>query len=185
MTADYVAIYSNIRGRQEEFSRATRTLHNMGLSTVFESDRLHILAGQKYETNLLPGEAGIVIGNIFRRHFPSKAFDGTPETSSAILTALREHRLVKEYWGSYIVFGLLDDDGHICVRSPFGSINAYFLEANGLVYFGSDSTTLLRLAGRQRSIDWGAVARHVIWDDFSHERTCLEAVGELASALVV
>lgn len=179
MTADYVAIYSNTRGRDEELRRAAALLKKSALSTVFESGQLHVLANQKYETSLLPDKSGIVIGDIYCRSFPSKAFDGTAEAASTILTALREGRLIDDYWGSYIAFDVPDGGEHVCIRSPFGNVNAYALESNGLVYLGSDAATILMLAGRQRSIDWEALAKHVIWDDFSHERTCIDGVEEL------
>lgn len=151
----------------------------LGLTLIYRDDHLIVYAEAGVESNVLPDAGGVAIGHIYCRHVPSRAFDGHPERAAQIASALRSGELSREYWGSYLILTSLPEGGITCTRSPFCSINCYYLVANGSIVVATDAALMLEVAERPRSINWDSIARHLIWDNLSMASTCLSGIFEV------
>lgn len=151
----------------------------LGLPLIYRDDNLIVYADAGVESNVLPGADGVAIGDIYCRHVPARAFDGHPEQAARVASALKSGELHRQYWGSYLILASLPEGGITCTRSSFGSINCYYLVANDSIVVATDAAILLEIAKRPRSVNWDALARHLIWDNLSMTSTCLSGIFEL------
>ena len=152
-----------------------------GLTKIFTSSRLLVFATPNYESNLLDDAVGVLIGDVYCRHVPARAFDGRPENATRVSSAQRDGRLSAEYWGSYIALTTSPDGSCRVERSPFGTINAYYTVEAGTLMIASDASAVIEIANRSRVVDWDSVIRHIIWDNLSTLSTCLTGISEVRS----
>ncbi|WP_202988353.1 asparagine synthase-related protein [Sphingopyxis terrae] len=153
--------------------------HQSGLSVTHRDERLVVYSDSGLEINHLTDGTGVVVGDVFCRHVPSRAFGKNIDEGARVTAAYRGGHLNNEYWGSYIVLASLPNGVITCERSPFCSINAYYIVEGGVLVVASDTRLLLEMARRPPSINWESVARHLIWDNLSMSSTCLSGVSEI------
>lgn len=124
--------------------------------------------------------SGVVLGDIYYRHRPSGAFDGSPLEVERLLRICREGRLDDECWGSFLMLRQ-DNAGAVleAYHSALSSLPVYHAEAQGAVLIASDADLLRTLVDEPPGIDWLGIAMQLGSDDIAFRRTGVMGIGEL------
>src|SRR3546814_10645444 len=102
MSGAFIAIALSNLSEIGILERAEVLAARRGLTKIFSSDRIFVFATATYEANLLDDAAGVIVGDVYCRHVPTKAFDGRPENATRVSVAQRDGRLATEFWGSFV-----------------------------------------------------------------------------------
>lgn len=131
----------------------------------------------------LPAHQGVVLGRLFRRG------DGTPGThGDVVLTDLEAQRivqsqgrtLVEQFWGRYVAFLPSATGEPRVLRDPTGTLPCYRLGIQGVSIVLSWLEDLCPLPGfAMPSVDWDAVAAHLVLGQVSGRSTLLAGVTQL------
>jgi asparagine synthase (glutamine-hydrolysing) len=157
---------------------------NRALST--DGLHVHITDRNAKPSQCLPlvGQSGVVLGAVFSRS-SAEEIDVEPrplvcdqDTSARIVQSGGEY-LINASWGSYVA--IVRDarrDTTWILRSPRGSLPCFRLSYRGVQVFFSYLPDCVSLGLVQFSINWNAVARHVL-KTLHTEETCLIDVLEV------
>ena len=179
MMRAFAAIATTSRGRKAEVYRSVEQAKSMGLMACLQTDRLAVLASGDLAFQSLKGIMGAVIGDVFPRHIPAAAKGAHGTAFEEMSDIFMEDRAQAELWGDYVAVHIAADGSLRFIHSPCGSINLFYLACNDILFIASDSSTLLTLAGRRRSINWAAIAQNLVRDDVSSSETCIDDVREI------
>jgi asparagine synthase (glutamine-hydrolysing) len=175
----FVAI-SRAPGRcEDQILPAIERAKSMGLSVRYQADRLAVLASKEIAVQSLNGACGAIIGDVFSRGMPVSAVAGSSRAPNEISRAVVDGRVQDNFWGDFVAIHYSTSGSLRFLHSPCGSINLYYIVWEDSLLIASDSSMLLALAGRRRSLNWAAVAHNLVWDDISPLETCLDGVHEI------
>src|SRR3546814_1468364 len=88
MSGAFIAIALSNLSEIGILERAEVLAARRGLTKIFSSDRIFVFATATYEANLLDDAAGVIVGDVYCRHVPTKAFDGRSEEHTSELQSL-------------------------------------------------------------------------------------------------
>ena len=146
---------------------------------IFSPTPRHV-AIQAYK---LPGNAGIILGQLFPTNDASWSPSWTP-TFSARETAYPStdsgRSFLRKYWGGYIAF-FRDDAGSHCqiIRECSGKIPCYRFAQDSVQVFFSDVSDLQIIGLSHFDIDWSYLAAYLYTCDMQVRKTALVGVSEL------
>jgi asparagine synthase (glutamine-hydrolysing) len=150
-----------------------------GLSVVLRTDRV-LVAASGLAKCVLARDSGVILGDIYYRHGPAGAFDGSAREVEMLTKICHDDELGERCWGSFLA--IVDTPSRDAPRvhhSPFSSLGAFVAEKDRTILVASDARLLARAAGRPASIDWSTVASQLARDDLSLRSTCLDKIREL------
>lgn len=163
--------------RPERREAAARIARIDGMRPVLDAERLALFADA-----VLPHCAvgdGALLGRLFLRG-QTKPVQDLEVSKQAASIASRGEFLVETCWGSYVAI-LPDPDGvawHI-LRAPLGLLPCLSAQHHGLTWIASDVRLLEQAGLDRRSVDWDAVALHLVQPELRHSRTCLTGIRDL------
>src|SRR3546814_4176330 len=96
MSGAFIAIALSNLSEIGILERAEVLAARRGLTKIFSSDRIFVFATATYEANLLDDAAGVIVGDVYCRHVPTKAFDGRPENATRVSAAQRSEEHTSE-----------------------------------------------------------------------------------------
>src|SRR3546814_13628942 len=114
------------------------------------------------EVHVLSNDRGFVIGDIFRRHVPTKAFGAYKGAQEEVTDILVNGEANEQVWGDYIAIYFDRSQELQLLHAPCGSLNLFFLELEGALLFASESSILLTVARQRRSIRWAGIAESIL-----------------------
>lgn len=156
-----------------------RAAREADLPVVIKSGEL-VAAAQGVETHVLPGSSGIVIGDIYYRHGPADAFDGSPAELETLARICSANALGAQCWGAFLAIYPASDKGALhAFHSPFSSLAAFYARVGEATVISSDARLLLEVLGKPASIDWRTLEFQLAVDDVSLRSTCLQGIEEL------
>lgn len=117
----------------------------------------------------LGGNRGVILGTLF--HPQPDGSDTRPATLTRTALSESESQKIFEsegrwlrdnYWGSYVAFLINTVDRAVNVfRSPFGHLQCYHYDLDGLSLLFSDSDMLYIIKKKNFEIDWHKLASHI------------------------
>jgi len=138
---------------------------------------------------LLPANQGVILGRLFRRGMaaPNRRGDiDITDLEAQRITHSDGRGLIEQFWGRYVAF-LPSWTGQARVlRDPTGTLPCVRIQIDGVVIVLSWLEDLFKLLDfRLPSVDWDAVAAHMVLGRLSGRETLLKGVtqvlpGELA-----
>lgn len=146
------------------------------LAIVIDEDGLLVATTPGLAPTKMTCEGEWVLGDIFQRGTSDRAHLKSGTTTSA---PMRPHKLMRDYWGSYVAM-LRDGPATLeIVRAPFGRLPCFYTQRDGLTLIASD-LRLLALAGwTPPGLDWDAIAHRLAFQNITSPTTCLSGVTEL------
>lgn len=158
----------------------TKSAYALDFTIIAQSDTLLLAAAPGTPVICLGDEAGFVIGTVFEPGARKALGDPTPRIIEVILASKGKH-LVDVYWGNYVAL-IRNGEDVAMLRSPFGTLPCLYRSMRPGLIVGSD-IDLLQLASMaslpRLSVDYEAVTRYLLREDFRHGWTCLEEIEEL------
>lgn len=135
--------------------------------TAFKKEGMHVIVPEAAApgTTILPEDAGILIGTIFRRQLdgnePKATFAPTGNDVRAIMDSCGR-ALVEQCWGRYVAFLWRARDGvRWVIRDPTGGVECLTCTVGGIRIFFSYMPDFVRLGACNLSINWDHVITHV------------------------
>ncbi len=146
------------------------------LRSIVNSPRLIVLSSA--DAYRLAGAEGVILGELIRKggRAPIPTLD-TAETE--LIARFGAERLITGYWGAYLAVIVCQDEVTV-LRAPLGDLPAYVWHSPHGMVIGSDVALISAIGGFVPSIDWTAVAEHLVAPDLRRARTCLADLEELA-----
>lgn len=179
MTRGYIAVAVPPSGFGQQLDEAVERGKAAGLSLFLRTESLAVLGCMVGNVQLLSGDRGIVIGDVFRRKVPTRAFDGREEAIAEVTNILIDGKATEDLWGDFVAIYSNARNEVQFIHSPCGAINLYHLEWDGALLLASDAALLLTVSRRRRSLNWAAISHNLYWDDVSTADTCINGVGEV------
>ncbi len=149
-----------------------------GLILKFRSTRLAVLTSGDETITGLSEDAGVVLGDVFRRHVPTEAFDGHEGAQDEITRIFHDGEASAQLWGDFVAVWFQREELYLC-HSPCGALNLFHTNWGDVLLVASDAEILLSVAQRPRSPNWAIIAHHLAYDDLCTGETCLEGVREI------
>jgi len=147
-----------------------------------------LLMAQDIEAFALNTQAlsGAIVGDLYYRHGPGKAFDGSPADVERLTPICRDGTLAKLCWGSFLLLrehaaGEMIEAYH----APFSSLPVYYVHTREALILSPDARLLASLAEEPVGINWHSVATQLAFDDFAFRNTCLTGIRELRGGEVL
>ncbi|WP_404478364.1 asparagine synthase-related protein [Novosphingobium sp. BL-52-GroH] len=162
----------------EWVARSTRQANAKGLDVVFQSDRL-LVAASGVEWCAVPQGDGILIGDLYFRHGPARVYSGADADLDLFVSAYRDGAVSERCWGSFLSIRDKGTSETEFLHSPMSSLCVFYAVQGNTVLIASDARSLCDLTGAQPKIDWQALGTHLVIDDLSFARTCVQAIREL------
>lgn len=135
--------------------------------------------------SILPNEAGVVLGPIFRRK--TDALDDAPARPASLenvelknILATDGRFLVSACWGSYLAF--LQDvrcDKKLVLRSPCNAPPCLHMQQDGVDIFTSSIADCNAMDLSRLSIDWRYVVAHVTFGTLQCRSTAIKGVSQI------
>jgi len=178
MLARYLIIAGSLPRLRD---RALKIAAEKKLALVLDVDGLVVLATPDMPTIKIQGGGGVVLGDIFSRDLPYPTITQSDKLSSGGSTATVQVKfLIEECWGHY-VSAIIDQATRAItvLRSPFGSLSAYYATADEATIIASDIGLLHDVGVMSGEVDWVRVARHAISPNLRNERACLLGITEV------
>lgn len=179
MTRRYLGISMPSSDQVTQLASLIDRAAESGLILQFSSERLALLSSGDDEVHVLSNDRGFVIGDIFRRHVPTKAFGAYKGAQEEVTDILVNGEANEQVWGDYIAIYFDRSQELQLLHAPCGSLNLFFLELEGALLFASESSILLTVARQRRSIRWAGIAESILWDDSCTTETCVHGVREI------
>lgn len=123
------------------------------------------------------GEAGHVIGILFRRDGAQRVRDGLETLACSGLEAASQ--LVAEFWGAYLAILRLSGDELALLSDPSGLFPVYYARSPTHFIATSDPRLFERVTGESSSIAWSALRSFLAHPELRTQETCLSGVEEL------
>ena len=125
------------------------------------------------------GVDGLIVGALFRCG-ERRATESLTAAEGHAIIASAGQALIDQFWGSYVALLGSPDGPAAIVRAPMGDLACYYWRCPNGVLLASDPALLFRALGVRPTIDWQALARHLIAPNLCRPQTCLGSVLELA-----
>lgn len=179
MPYGYLAIHStNLRSAFAEQSEAL--VRRLGMRQVMETAGTIVWAGPATPVVTLDGEAGIIIGTLFRKGAGSRRIDVLDRPAASAIRRSSRRALIEHYWGGYVAFLPEVQAAHLSVvRDPSGTMPCYYLRRPECTVIASDVETMVAAGLLVPAIAWDGLARHLLATQLRTEETCIEGVAEL------
>src|SRR3546814_6713315 len=158
MTRRYLGISMPSSDQVTQLASLIDRAAESGLILQFSSERLALLSSGDDEVHVLSNDRGFVIGDIFRRHVPTKAFGAYKGAQEEVTDILVHGEANAQVWGDYIAIYFDRSQEIKLLHAPFGSLHLFFLELEGALLFASESSILLTVARQRRSIRRAGIA---------------------------
>lgn len=153
-----------------------------GLTIGYANTRLVALVNRDCGC-LSVGDAGCVVGTLFRRHGPAEAISELTPAEATAVASSAGLMLLKAFWGGYVA--AVDDGNSVRVlRDPSAALSCYHAGRDGLTIFASDAE-ILASAGIDLEIDFAAVGRQLYRAFVPHPSTALHHIRELLAGFAV
>ncbi|HEX7855882.1 MAG TPA: asparagine synthase-related protein [Sphingobium sp.] len=171
--------YLLLTGAPEQLANVKLRLARLSWVSVADvSPRSLVAVTDPTARHLLPGEAGVVIGTLFRRDERPQPLERLNATDIAAIHATDGGHLLWRLWGSYIL--LLDrPDQTLVLRDPSGMLPCHYLSQDGLHIFASDPDLLVEAGFLQPRLDEFGLARALYLPGLPTTRTAIEGVNDL------
>jgi asparagine synthase (glutamine-hydrolysing) len=160
---------------------ALRYGQSAGLTPISQMPGLLLMA-QNIEAFAIDTEAfsGGVIGDLYFRHGPGEAFDGTAAAVERLAPICRSAELGKRCWGSFLLLSSPGEaNAFAAYHAPFSSLPVYYACAGDALVLASDAHLLAGCTQMRASVAWPNLARQLAVDDFASRTTCLAGICEL------
>jgi asparagine synthase (glutamine-hydrolysing) len=156
--------------------RAAQT--RCGLRSVFETERLVVLASSSTRVAGIGPGRGVVLGTLFRR---TPAASGDYEPATVLPDGGADvDTLVRDYWGSYVA--VIDGQGASIarvVRDPAGGFGCYLTQSDGLWVLFSDADQAQALGLVSADLDPAPIVHALAFQAWPFARTGLAGVEEM------
>lgn len=129
------------------------------------------------------GEAGCILGSLFRRHGPAQQLLDLAEDEAARIAESSGDALLKKCWGGYVA-AISGGASLKVLRDPSGTFPCYYASSDGLVLFASDAD-LLDAARIAVELDFDEVGRQLYRAFVPSPRTALYGVRELLAGFAI
>ncbi|MBB3941747.1 asparagine synthase (glutamine-hydrolyzing) [Novosphingobium fluoreni] len=152
-----------------------------GLAPISQMPGLLLMA-QNMEAFAIDTEAfsGGIIGDLYFRHGPGEAFDGTATAIERLAPICRSAELAERCWGSFLLLGRPDMGSEFAAyHAPFSSLPVYYACAGDALVLASDAHLLAGCTQVRARISWPNIASQLAFDDFAARTTCLTGICEL------
>lgn len=128
----------------------------------------------------IAGGNGVALGLVVARRESATRLHRSPARDFAPASDISLDDLLKETWGNYIAFETeTSTDSATVLRSPLGTLAAYYVRTHWGWAFASDVDLLCDAGILAPSIDWNRLGEHLQRPVFQHTDTCLVGVREL------
>lgn len=130
------------------------------------------------------GEAGCILGYLFRRHGPARQLAQLDAGEVASIAGSHGQTLPSAFWGGYIA-AVADPESVRVMRDPSGSFPCYFSACADLILFASDAELLVTATASRASIDFREIGRQLYRAFIPSAATALGNVRELLAGFAV
>ncbi len=153
----------------------------LSLNCIFECPRLVVFATIDTQAVLIGQGAGVIVGDLFSKegdYNRVKSLDGT----ALHISETCGEALAQNYWGSYVAC-LTSKKSTYILRDPSGTVPCLQTVEGGIHFFFSHIDDGIQIAGLKPKINRSSLARHLAFETFRDEATCLEGIRELLPAM--
>lgn len=152
-----------------------------GLSAGYANSRMVALVNSACAC-IGVGEAGCILGSLFRRHGLAQQLPDLAENEAARIAASSGDALLKICWGGYVA--AISGASLKVLRDPSGTFPCYYASSDGLVLFASDAD-LLAAARIPVELDFDEVGRQLYRAFVPSPRTALHGIRELLAGFAI
>lgn len=153
-----------------------------GLSVGYANSRMVALVNSACAC-IGVGEAGCILGSLFRRHGPAQQLPDLAENEAARIAESSGDALLKICWGGYVA-AISGGASLKILRDPSGTFPCYYASSDGLVLFASDAD-LLAAARIPVELDFDEVGRQLYRAFVPSPRTALHGIRELLAGFAI
>lgn len=162
------------RAASDRVARAIeRAQSEYGLTRLYESPTLTVLAPATLPHVVVPDGSGIVLGHLFERDGGTKCLTGA---TSGLNQPPAE--FVELYWGGYLALRTRHAAAE-ALRDPSGSMPCYHLELDDAHILAAEPALLVDLGLVTAEIDWTIVSQAMVYRDLRPARSALRGIDEV------
>lgn len=169
--------YLLIAGAGPHATRERLRLCGSGLEMLYSNGRITVLGNRACRCTPI-GEAGCILGLLFRRDGRSQRVATLNAQEAAAITGSGGHALLRDFWGGYIA--ATGGSGPVVVlRDPSGTSPCYYVESAGMITAASDAELLVDSGAVGVEIDFEEIGRQLYRAFVPAPATALRGIREL------